>query len=153
MLASGCAWVFSCDFDLHSEGLRVARHTVDPVFWHCRWIAEITQLDIIQFNSIYSSNLDCPRKFRLRPLWWFRKSFGFYSCRPRHCPVDASFHFSFVCSTGGIQARTFIRRTHRNEVEQDTLISTDTTDKSESINTVYGRQCRTGAYHAMSGFK
>ena len=34
--------------------------------------------------------LDCPRKFRLRPLWWLHKSSGFYSCRPPHCPVDAS---------------------------------------------------------------
>ena len=34
--------------------------------------------------------LDCPRKFRLRPLWWLHKSSGFYSCRPSHCPIDAS---------------------------------------------------------------
>ena len=34
--------------------------------------------------------LDCPRKFRLRPLWWLQKISGFYSCRPQHCPVDAS---------------------------------------------------------------
>ena len=35
--------------------------------------------------------LDCPRKCRRRPaLWWLQKSSGFYSCRPRHCPVDAS---------------------------------------------------------------
>ena len=34
--------------------------------------------------------LDCPRKFRLRLLWWLHKSSGFYSCRPPHCPVDAS---------------------------------------------------------------
>ena len=55
---------------------------------------ETTLFGNIQFNSIYSSNLDCPRKFRLRPLWWFRKISGFYSCRPRHCPINAS---SFVC--------------------------------------------------------
>ena len=34
--------------------------------------------------------LDCTRKFRLRPLWWLQKCSGFYSCRPPHCPVDAS---------------------------------------------------------------
>ena len=86
------SWVFSCGFDLHSKVLRVARHTVDPLFLHCRWIAETTQLDNIQFNLFIQPGL--PRKFRLRPLWWFRKSSGFYSCRPPHCPVDAS---SLVC--------------------------------------------------------
>ena len=28
--------------------------------------------------------LDCPQKFRLRPLWWLQKISGFYSCRPPH---------------------------------------------------------------------
>ena len=52
------------------------------------------------------------------PLWWLRKSYGFYLCRPPNCLVDAS--LVFFCNTGGIQARTFIRRTNRNEVKQHT---------------------------------
>ena len=63
--------------------------------------------------------LDCPRKFRLRPLLWLQKSSRFYSCRPQHYRVDAS---SLVfCSTVGIHARTFFRRIHHNEVDQDTF--------------------------------
>ena len=34
--------------------------------------------------------LDCPRKFRLRPLWWLKQISGFYSCRSAHCQADAS---------------------------------------------------------------
>ncbi len=57
MLTSRWVWVFSCDFDLHSEVLRVARHTVDTQFLHCRWIAETTQLDNIQFNLFIQPGL------------------------------------------------------------------------------------------------
>ena len=41
--------------------------------------------------------LDCPRKFRLRPLRWFiHKSSGFYSCRPPHCPCRCFFSRFFA---------------------------------------------------------
>ena len=40
--------------------------------------------------------LDCPRKFRLRPLWWLHKSSGFYSCRPPHCPCRRFFSRFFA---------------------------------------------------------
>ncbi len=44
---------------------------------------------------------------RLRPLWWLRKSPGFYSCRPPHCPVDASsLVFSFVYIINSIAEST-----------------------------------------------
>ena len=59
--------------------------------------------------------LDCPRKFRLRPLWWLQKSSGFYSCRPPHCRIDAS-SLIFFSGTGGIQAWTCIRRINHFEV-------------------------------------
>ena len=67
-----------------------------------------------------------------------KKLWIFFSCRPPHCPVDAS--SGVFCSTGGIQARRLIRRIglYSNLVEQDTLIVADTTDNSESINAVYG---------------
>ena len=61
-----------------------------------------------------------PSKVSSSPAVVVTKSSGFYSCRPQHCPVDAS-SLVFLCSTGGIQARTFIRRIHHNEVEQDTF--------------------------------
>ena len=40
-----------------------------------------------------------------------------------HSIVQSMLHLSFFWTTGGIQARTFIRQTHRNEVDQDTLLS------------------------------
>ena len=46
--------------------------------------------------------LDGPRKFRLRSLWWFHKSSGFYSCRPPHCPCRR--FFSRFWSPWGIGA-------------------------------------------------
>ena len=70
MLASRCASGFSYDFDLHSKVLRVARHTVDPLFLHCRWIAKTTQLDNIQFNSIQV----------IHPTWIALGSFVFVRC-------------------------------------------------------------------------
>ena len=82
--------------------------------------------------------LDCSRKFRLRPLWWFRKSSGFYGCRPRHCPVDAS---SLVClqhrrHTGGDVYPTDSSQWSwtRHNLKLTTLTHF-TTDNSESIKT------------------
>ena len=45
----------------------------------------------------------------------------FYSCRPPHGPVDASSLIFLHHRSQVIQARTFIRRIHHNEVEQDTF--------------------------------
>ena len=57
--------------------------------------------------------LECPRKCRLRPLWWLQKSSGVNSCRPPNCPVDAS---SLVfCSTGGIQADVYPTDTSQSD--------------------------------------
>ena len=75
---------------------------------------------------------------RKRSLWWFQKSSGFYSCRPPHCPVDAS---SLVfCSTE-------LRRKHTSADVYPTdtttqlsctrhlLIAADTTDNSVFLST------------------
>ena len=40
--------------------------------------------------------------------------------RAGHSIVQSRLLHSFFCSTGGLQARTFIPRIHHNEVEQDT---------------------------------
>ena len=57
--------------------------------------------------------LDCTRKFRLRPPWWLKKAPDFTSVG--HRTVQSTLLLSLFCSTGGIQARTFIRRIHHNE--------------------------------------
>ena len=65
-----------------------------------------------------ASGAGVPSEFRLRPLWWLRKkSLGFYSSRPPHCPVNAS-------SPVFLQHRRHTGadvRMHHNNVEQDTI--------------------------------
>ena len=149
MLASRCAWVFSCDFDLHSEVLRVARHTVDPLFIalpmdsrnHPAWQYSI------QFNLFIQPGL--PSEVSSSSAVVVSKNSGFYSCWPPHCPVDAS---ALVClhhrrHTG---ADVYPTDTSQWSWTRHALISTDTTYNSEWINAVYGRHCRAGPYHAMS---
>ena len=95
-----------------------------------------------------------PLLFPGLPLWWFRKSSGFYSCRPPHCQVDAS---SLVClqhrrHTGADAVYpTDTSAMKLNNIKSYTLISTDTTDNSESINTVDGGQCRAGGLPGYVG--
>ena len=66
--------------------------------------------------------LDCPREFRLRPLWWLQKSSGFYSFRPPHCPVDTS-TLVILHHRRHISADVYPtdRPLYHNEVEQDTF--------------------------------
>ena len=54
----------------------------------CRWC----NVNRIAFAMFWI----CPRKFRLRPLWWLHKSSGFYSCRPPHCPCKRFFSRVFA---------------------------------------------------------
>ena len=81
--------------------------------------------------------LDCPRKFRLRPLWWLQKSCGFYSCRPQHCPVDASSLGFFAAPEAYKRGRLSDGYITMKLNNTPLLIAADTTDNSASINTVY----------------
>ena len=72
------------------------------------------------------------------PFWWHEElpiSVRLAMCG--HGIVQSRLLLSLVCSTGGIHAQTFIRRIHRNEVEQQTQSS----DNSESITAVYDCHC------------
>ena len=69
--------------------------------------------------------LDCPRKFRLCPLWWLKKSPDF--THAGHRIVKPTLLFSFFCSTGGTQARMFIKQYSLQYV----LIITEYIKKSE----------------------
>ena len=99
--------------------------------------------------------LDSHRKFCLRPLWWFRKSSGFYSRRPRHCPVVAS---SLVCvaaheaySSGRLSDGHITMKLNNNIHFIINIHNWQLWIKQ--YNTVCGRQCRAGAHKAMSGDK
>ena len=46
-----------CHDNVHSEGLRVARHTGGPLFLHCRWITEKPTYLTIVLHVMASSSL------------------------------------------------------------------------------------------------
>ena len=46
-----------CHDNVHSEGLRVARHTGGPIFLHCRWITEQPTYLTIVLHIMASSSL------------------------------------------------------------------------------------------------
>ena len=75
-----------------------------------------------------------PWKFRFRPLWWLQKKLQILLV-PATALSSRCFFSRFFCSTGGIQARTFIRRIHHNEDEHDTfqLQQTQLTTLHQSI--------------------
>ena len=66
--------------------------------------------------------LDCPRKFRLRQLWWLKKKALDFTRAGGHGNVQSKFLLSFFLQHRRhrrLQARTFIRRIHHNEVEKE----------------------------------
>ena len=80
--------------------------------------------------------LNCPRKFRLRPLWWLQNALDF--TRAGHRIVQSTLLRSFLQHRRHTITSADVYPT--DEVEQDTfyLKQTQLTTLHQSINTVYG---------------
>ena len=67
-------------FDLHSEELRVARHTTGPLFLHCLWITEQPTALTIWFLH----------------RWWEAEPLPFYFHCPRMCMVVSFIENAYI---------------------------------------------------------
>ena len=118
MLATRCACVFSCDLIFTSKFSRLPDTPLAHSFciadgWTSISFDNVASSSVVRSRAIgvrfpqpqnvrgsvfFREHVDrihcyflgCPLTFRLSPLCWLRKSSGFYSCWPTHCPVDVS---------------------------------------------------------------